>query len=92
MNAKGTIRLTYPTPTCSPAGDRAATELDERIEVTPAMIAAGEKILLCALGGAVTIFWDADELAKSVFLAMTVAARESSRPPAEYRKKTVAKP
>jgi hypothetical protein len=52
------------------------------IEVTPAMIEAGEDVLLGALGGAVsTVFWFPRELAIEVYRAMDIARRkERNRP------------
>jgi hypothetical protein len=44
--------------------------LPDEIVVTPEMVEAGEDILLCALGGAVSTHWWPDELAKQVYLAM----------------------
>jgi hypothetical protein len=46
------------------------TNSTDEIEITPEMIEAGEDVLLCALGGAVSSHWFPDELAKQVYLAM----------------------
>ena len=40
------------------------------LEVTEAMILAGEDVLLAELGGAVSSHWSAPDLAKQVYLAM----------------------
>jgi hypothetical protein len=42
------------------------------IQITPTMIAAGETVLLEALGGAVSSHWSPPDLAMKVFLAMYV--------------------
>ena len=40
------------------------------IEITPAMIEAGEDVLLSTLGGGVQCHWDPRDLATKVFRAM----------------------
>lgn len=42
----------------------------EKIEITDEMIEAGSAILRSVLGGAVSTYWDSDELAVLVFEAM----------------------
>ena len=49
------------------ASDRATLDI---FELTPEMIDAGEHVLLCKFGGAVTVHWDARDLAREVFWAM----------------------
>lgn len=46
------------------------------IEITPEMTAAGEDVLLGALGGAVSSHWWPDELANQVYLAMASRSPE----------------
>jgi len=41
----------------------------DEIEITSEMIAAGEDVLLCELGGAVCSHWHPDALANAVYLA-----------------------
>jgi hypothetical protein len=50
----------------------------DEIEITPAMIEAGEDVLLGELGGAVTSYWSAPELAKRVFEAMASVDRQAT--------------
>ena len=42
----------------------------DEIEVTPEMIEAGVDALIRVLGGAVSVFWEPDELAILVYRAM----------------------
>jgi hypothetical protein len=57
-------------------GDRTPTHVnitdagDSKIDLTPAMIKAGEEALLSQLGGAVEAFWNPHDLAISVYQAM----------------------
>ena len=48
------------------------------VEITPEMIEVGESILLGELGGAVTSFWSAPDLAVSVYRAMASLRSEGS--------------
>ncbi len=48
--------------------------LPTEIEITTAMIDAGEDELLGKLGGAVTVHWDARDLAMKVYRAMKNSA------------------
>jgi len=50
----------------------------EEIEITEAMIEAGEIALKEALGGSVDSFWNPPDLAVSVFEAMLKAHREET--------------
>jgi hypothetical protein len=52
---------------------------NDEIEITPEMIEAGEDVLLGELGGAVTSYWSAPELAKRVFEAMASLDRQATR-------------
>jgi hypothetical protein len=61
--------MTYPSETGKVSADRPA--------LTPAMIEAGAEVLERALGGAVTSFWSAPDLAASVYRAMANLACES---------------
>ena len=45
-------------------------ENGDGIEVTLEMVKAGEQVLLCELGGAVSSHWDARELAIAVYRSM----------------------
>lgn len=57
-------------------------DLSDEIEVTPEMIAAGEDVLLCELGGAVSSHWFPSELAKQVYQAMAaLCPSRSARSP-----------
>jgi hypothetical protein len=44
----------------------------DEVEITPAMVEAGEDVLLAVLGGGVSVHWWTDELAKRVFRAMAL--------------------
>lgn len=73
----GTI---YLTPHHTKDREAAVSDLSDgtgapEIEITPAMIEAGEEVLLCALGGAVSIYWFPDKLAVSVYEAMKRASQ-----------------
>ena len=51
-------------------------ESNPRIKVTAEMIDAGESVLLCELGGAVSSFWYPRDLAEMVSRAMASHANE----------------
>jgi hypothetical protein len=57
------------------AGDRPAQD-----EITEEMIEAGADVLLGELGGAVSVFWSAPDLAKRVYRAMRAQSRPSPLP------------
>jgi hypothetical protein len=58
-------------------GDRQA---GAEIEITEEMIEAGADVLLGELGGAVSVFWSAPDLAKRVYRAMRAQSRPSPCP------------
>ena len=53
----------------------------DEIEITSTMIAAGEDVLLGELGGAVSVHWFPDDLAKKVFSAMAACSPKAKRQP-----------
>ena len=79
------MHLTYPnsdthTGTASTAKAKAKDAGAPEVEVTEAMILAGEDVLLSRLGGAVsTVFWFPRDLAVEVFSAMRSAGCKGSK-------------
>jgi hypothetical protein len=49
------------------------------IEITKEMLAAGEDVLLCELGGAVSSHWYPRELASAVYRSMAVLDKSRSQ-------------
>jgi hypothetical protein len=69
------VRYVYLTDENKTRNNVADRPIPPESEITPEMIAAGEDVLLCELGGAVTSHWDARGLAIAVYQAMAVLGR-----------------